>query len=91
MEAPRKPKATATRKPDRSKKLDPKSTTDTKPAAWKPQKKAAASIITKPMKHITTDLVVSTQNFTSPLEEISDLFDHLPLQSCVELTRRNLT
>jgi hypothetical protein len=32
-------------------------------------------------------MVVSTQTSSSPLEEISDLLDHLPLQACVELIR----
>jgi hypothetical protein len=35
--------------------------------------------------------VVPKQSSTSPLEEISDLDDHLPIQACVELTRRLLT
>jgi hypothetical protein len=35
--------------------------------------------------------VIPTQSPTSPLEEISDLLDHLPIQACVELTRRLLT
>jgi hypothetical protein len=35
--------------------------------------------------------VVPTQSPTSPLEKISDLLDHLPIQACVELTRRLLT
>jgi hypothetical protein len=32
-----------------------------------------------------------TPHPTSPLEGISDLLDQLPLQACVELTRRLLT
>jgi hypothetical protein len=35
--------------------------------------------------------VVPTQSSTSPLEEISDLLDYLPIHACVELTRRLLT
>jgi len=38
----------------------------------------------------TPELVVTNLNFTSPLEEISDLLDHFPIQACVELTRRLL-
>jgi hypothetical protein len=38
-------------------------------------------------KPTTPDLVVPTQTSSSPLEDISDLLDHLPLQACVELTR----
>jgi hypothetical protein len=33
------------------------------------------------------NLVVFTQISTSPLDEISDHFDHLPLQACVKLIR----
>jgi len=39
----------------------------------------------------TPNLLVRTQSSTSPLEEISNLLDHLTLQACVELTRRLLT
>ena len=35
--------------------------------------------------------VVTTQPTQSPLEEISDLLDNLPLKACVDLTRRLLT
>jgi hypothetical protein len=35
--------------------------------------------------------VVPTQSPISPLEESSDLLNHLPIQACVELTRRLLT
>jgi len=38
----------------------------------------------------TPGLVVPTRNRTSPLEDISDLLDRLPLQECEELTRRLL-
>jgi hypothetical protein len=31
--------------------------------------------------------VVPTHSSTNPLEEVSDLLDHLSLQACVELTR----
>jgi hypothetical protein len=50
--------------------------------------KAAASVETAAAKPTTPKLVIPTQSSTSPLEEISDLFDHLTLQLCVELTRR---
>jgi len=49
-------------------------------------KKAAVSV-----KTATANLVVHTQFSTSPLEEISDLFDHLPLEACVEQTHWLLT
>jgi hypothetical protein len=35
--------------------------------------------------------VVPTQSPISPLEEISDLLYHIPIQACVELTRRLLS
>jgi hypothetical protein len=36
-------------------------------------------------------MVVPTQSSTSSLKEFSELLDHLPIESCVELTRRLLT
>jgi hypothetical protein len=42
-------------------------------------------------KPTTPELVVPTQPSSSPLEDISDLLGRLPLQACVELTRRLLT
>ena len=44
-----------------------------------------------PGKPTTPDLVIPNQSSTSPLKEISDLLNHLPLQACVELIRRLLT
>jgi len=35
--------------------------------------------------------MVPTQSPPSPLDDISDLLDRLPLQACVELTRQLLT
>jgi hypothetical protein len=90
-EAPEQPKVTATRKTARPKKPEPKSTAGpTKPAAGKPKKKAAANVKTVAAKPKTPDLVVPTQTSYSPLKEISDL-NRLPLQACVELTRRLVT
>jgi len=89
-EAPEQPRVTATRKTARPNKPEPKSTAAIKPAAGKSEKKAAASVKTAAAKPTTPHLVVPTQIPTSPLEEISDL-DRLPLQACVELTRRLLT
>jgi hypothetical protein len=66
-----------------------KSTADTKPAAGKAKKKAAASVKTAAAKNTTPDLVVPTKSY-SPLDEISDLLDHI-IQACVELTHRLLT
>jgi hypothetical protein len=82
---------TATRKTAGPKKPKPKSTAATKPAAGKTKKKADAIVKTSTAKTTTPDLVVPNQNSTSPLEEISDLLDHLPIQAFVELTCRLLT
>jgi hypothetical protein len=95
-EAPKRHKVTANRETARSKKPEPKYTGDPKPAAGKPKKKAAASVKSAAAKPTTPDLlvpskVVPIQSSTFPLEEISDLLYHLPLQECVELTRRCLT
>jgi len=79
---------TATRKTARPKQPEPKSTAaPTKRASGKSKKKAAASVKTAAATPTTPSLVVPTQNPTSPLEEISDLLDHLPIHSCVELNR----
>ena len=90
-EAPSQPKVTATRKKAGSKKPKVKSAAATKPAAGKTNKKTAASVKTAATKPTTPELVVPTQTSNSPLEDISDLLDHLPIQACVELTRRLLT
>ena len=37
------------------------------------------------------ELVDPTQTSTSPLEDISDLLENLPIHACVELTLRLLT
>ena len=84
------PKVTATRKKDGPKKSKPKSPAATKPATGNAKKKAATIIKTVAAKPTTPELVVPNESFTSSLEEISDLFDHLPIQACVELTRRIL-
>jgi hypothetical protein len=82
---------TATRETARPKKPEPKSTAAPKPTAGKPKKKAAASVETAAAKLTTPKLVVPTHISTCPLEEISYLLAYLPLQTCVELTRRFLT
>jgi hypothetical protein len=53
-------------------------------ATDKPKKKSA----TKPT---TPDLVIPTLSCNSTFEDISDLLDRLPIQACVQLTRRLLT
>jgi len=86
-EVPRQSKVTATRKKAEPKKPEPKPTAAAQPTAGKSKKKVAASIKTAATKPTTPVLVIPT----NPLEEISDLLDRLPLQACVELTRRLLT
>jgi hypothetical protein len=81
-EVPRQPKVTATRKTAGPKKLEPKSTAATKPAAGKSSKKAAASLKTAAAKPTTPDLVVPTQSPTSTQEDISDLLDRPPPSMC---------
>jgi len=90
-EASEKPKVTATRKTARPQKSEPKTTAAPKLAAGKSKKKAAASVKTAAAKPTTPNLVVPNHCSTSPLEEISDLLNHLPLHACVELTRQLLT
>ena len=67
-----------------------KSTAATKPAAGKTEKKASMVVKFAAAKPTTPELVVPTRYSTSPLEEISYLLDHLPIQACEELTRRLL-
>ena len=87
-EAPEQPKVTATGETSRPQKPEPKSTAAPKQTAEKSKKKAAVSVKTATAKLTPPNLVVPTQNSTSPLEEISDLLNHHPLPACVELTRR---
>ena len=82
---------TATRKKARLKKSELQSTAAAQPAAGKSKKKVAASVKTAATKPKTPVLVVPTQSPTNTLEKISDLLDRLPLQACVEPTRRLLT
>jgi hypothetical protein len=79
--------ATATKKMAGTKKPKPISTAATNPASGKPKKKTEASVKTATAKTSTPDLMVPTQIPTSPLDNISDLLDRLPIQSCVKLTR----
>ena len=90
-EASSQPKVTATRKTAGHKKTKSKTAGATKPAAGKAKKKGAASVKTAAAKPSTPERVVPTQSATSPLEDISYLLDHLPIQVCVELTCRLLT
>jgi hypothetical protein len=81
----------ATRKTARPKNPEPKSTAAPKSAVGKSNKKAAARVKTVAAKPTTPELVVPTQISSSLLEDICGLLDRLPLQACVELTRRLLT
>jgi len=85
-EVPRQTKVNATRKKAGPKEPEPKPTAAAQSAAGK-SKKVATSVKTAATKPTTPVLVVPT----NPLEKISDLLDRLPLQACVELTRRLLT
>jgi hypothetical protein len=82
---------TATRKKGRTAKsapivtVGPKQAPVTQPA--KPAKHRQSSQPT-PMVLVAPSQTTSTQ---SPLEEISDILNNLPLKGCVELTRRLLT
>ena len=85
------PNVTATRKKAGPKKPKPEPTAAAQPAAGKSKKKVVASVKYVATKPTNPVLVVTNQSPTKPLEEISDLLDRLPLQACVELTRRLLT
>jgi len=85
------PTVTATRETDRPKKPELKSTAALQRAPGNSKKKAVACVKTAAAKPTTPSLVVPTQYPTSPIEDISDLLDHLLLHAFVELTRRLLT
>ena len=76
---------TATAKEVTPENIKPKNTAGPKNAAVKPKK--ASSTGAKP---VTTPKPVANPAPTSPIDEISDVFDSLPNQSCVQLTRRLL-
>jgi len=82
---------TATRETARPQESESKNTAASKLAAGKSKKKAAASVKSPAAKPTTPNLVVPNKSFTSRLDKISDLLDHLPLRACVEPTRQILT
>jgi hypothetical protein len=86
-EAPKQHKVTASRKTARPKKPEPKLQQPLSRLLGSPRRKQPRVSKNAAAKPTTHDLVVPTQRSTSPLEEISDLLDHLPIQACVELTR----
>jgi hypothetical protein len=82
---------TATRKKGRTAKSAPKVTVGPKQApVAKPPKPAKRNLSSQPTPMVLVAPSQTTRT-QSPLEEISDLLDNLPLQACVELTRRLLT
>ena len=88
-ELPKQPKLTATRKTAKPKKPEPKSTADPKLLGSPRRKRPRVSKPPLPNPQ-PLDQVVPTQSSASPLDDISDLFDHLPSQVCLEMTRRLL-
>jgi len=100
-ETPKQPDVTTTRKAAKPKKPAPKKPAPKRPAPKpaaaaeaapaKPSKRAPVSVKTTAAKPKPNELVVNPQRPASVLEDISDLLDNLPLQACVELTRRLLT
>jgi hypothetical protein len=64
----------------------PKSRADIKTPVPKLDKTANPNKTTRPKQ-----LVAPTHPTQSPIQEISDLLDNLPLKACVELIRRLLT
>ena len=84
--APKLPQVTGTAKEAKPEKVKPKITGAPKKGSVKPKK--AGSTGAKPL---TTPKPMANQQSTSPIEEISHLLDSLPLQACVQLTRRLLT
>jgi len=87
-EAPTQPQVTATKKAAKPEKAKTKTTTAPKAAGGKPKKKPAT---TSPKPVAGTQVVANPHPTTSLIEGISDLLDNLPLDACVELTRRLLT
>ena len=82
-DAPTQPQVAATKQAAKPEKAETKTTTAPKAAGGKPKKKPATTS-PKPV-------VANPHPTTSPIEGISDLLDNLPLDACVELTRRLLT
>jgi hypothetical protein len=47
---------------------------------WEVKEESSREVKTPNAKQTITDLLVHNQSFTSPLEEISDLLDNLPIE-----------
>ena len=86
-EAPTQPQVTATKIAAKPGEAEPKNTASPKAAGGKHKKSATTSSISV----AATQVVADPHPTTSPLEVISDLLDNLPLEACMELTRRLLT
>ena len=86
-EAPTQTHVTGTKKAAKIEKAELKITTAPKAAGGEPKKQAPT--IPKPVA--ATQVVSNPHPTISPIEGISDLLDYLPLDACVELTRRLLT
>jgi hypothetical protein len=76
---------TATVKKAKPEKAEPKTAPAPKKAAVKPTKVASTGA-----KSVMAPKTVANPPSTSPLEDISDLLDSLPLEAFVQLTRRLL-
>jgi hypothetical protein len=83
--APKVPLVTATVKKAKPEKAVPKTAPAPKKAAAKPTKAASTGA-----RLVKAPNPVANPPSTSPLEDISDLTDSLPLEACVQLTRRLL-
>ena len=80
---------TTTRMKGKTAKSAPKVTVGPKQALVPKSNKCAKP--RQPSQPNAKELVAPTQHNQSPIEEISDLLDNLPLKACVELTLRLLT
>jgi hypothetical protein len=86
--SPTRDEVTPTRANGKTPKSMPKVTVDPKQAPVTKSSKPAKSGQSLPPA--PKGLVAPTQPVPSPIEEISDLLDNLPLNACVELTRQLL-
>jgi len=80
---------TTTRTKGKTAKSAPKVTVGPKQEALPKSNKSVKPRL--PSQPSPKKMVAPTQTNQSPIEEISDLLDNLPLKACVELTRRLLT
>jgi len=88
-EEPTRKQVTPIRTKGKAPKSAPKVTVGPKQAPVTKTSKSAKPNQTSQL--MSKELVAPTKPTQSPIEEISDLLDSLPIQACVELTRRLLT